>query len=273
MVETTKQERELPKKIFGKLITEIYPEYEDQTLKITQLTSRRKLAHVRTFNWKSKIILGINFSSWREMDSSRRLSLLLHELTHLKEGNHKPAFWREMADNYISIKGNRYIYSNMEFSDWRTVAERVICDANSASADLRMINQQEARLLIRDRLGVDVDIWEDLNPSSGRFPSPDTQKVRVKDVVVKNKFTDEELAEFWSEWDKDKFSDWIPPHTPLVKTVHDIEAAAIGEQYLEKSEKILAIIKRMGVEEFPMIFGRDRDAELVTRTEIENGWD
>lgn len=267
MVRTTKEERRLPKIVFEEIISQCYPEKEDWNLKITQLTSRSKAGHLKIENWKNKLTLGINFEQWRDRGSASRLSLLLHESAHIVEFNHKPTFFQEMANNYLQVEHNRTIEEALDFADWYSVAEAVVLNPNHATIDKRTLNTIEARLIVKDIIEWDVDIWR--NVKINDTPSTSAQRVNLEDVSLDRTYSEEGLSHFLDEWTYG-YKGWTAPSTPVVKSVRgEIQPAGEGYEELRSSEMIIQILMLTETDEFRMTFGRDLTPQVSTRAEID----
>lgn len=211
MVETTKQEREDVRQLFGYVLKTLKPGFGSRDgfhTQITQVTSDNKYAHIRRAS-KSKVVLGINFEHWRNYSIEERIRTLLHEVSHIEHSNHKREFWREYLNNYEEIQERQQIGESLEEVvgeniNWDKVARHIVEDVNSGNIDQRQMDVSQKRKAVAHNLGVELN--------------NDTQKLRQ--LALDEKLV---ISEDWevdrtdikpkeAEFDRvgrDKLLDWI----------------------------------------------------------------
>jgi hypothetical protein len=127
--------------------------------KLTSLQKRSTTyAHISSYGFNVHK-LGIDWSHWESASDEERLSILLHELTHVRHSNHKEEFWRDYANHTNKAYNNRSRFST-DF-DWRKMARNIVKDVNRANLDLRVSNVNDMRRNMEDWLDFNVHVDDD----------------------------------------------------------------------------------------------------------------
>lgn len=217
MVETTTEEREKVSELFGVMLNKIYPGYGSRDgveIKITQLTGKKKEAHIKSIG-EHEITLGIHFKRWREFSAEKKIALLIHEITHLEYSHHKRSFWREFIDNYQTLREKAEKETLFPPSiedlvgrevDWDEVAREIVLNVNASNIDRRQMDIGKTINRVARKLDVEVPEDRKINPEREELLSRDYDFYTENESRLET--VDPEKVEF-EEVGADRIKEWL----------------------------------------------------------------
>lgn len=148
------------KQVFERIYEVVYDDSAPR-IRLTSLQSRsRRYASIRSRGRGSRVKLGVDWSEWESNSWSWRMTILLHEFSHIDHSNHKTEFWHDFANNFNDCYRKRDAFYDHSF-DWMEIAERMVKDVHKGNLDLRVSTVGEMRGNMEDWLDVDVAVDDD----------------------------------------------------------------------------------------------------------------
>lgn len=153
MVRTTPEERQEIREIIAGVHNAVFrDQLRPQEIELTQLLSddvEMDAADTR---------FGVNFSHWRRWGPTKKLEVLLHEMTHVADpdDNHRPSFW----DRFVDIIEIAETYSDQIEDtldaeiDWEAVKKKIVDEVHEDVIDQRMDTVEGRRRRLREQLGL-----------------------------------------------------------------------------------------------------------------------
>lgn len=222
--------------------------------------SSKKYARIRG---SGVIKLWVDWNSYMSASAEDNLQVLIHELAHVEESNHKTEFWEEVFTIYDMLSKNREAAAQnapVDSYDWEEVKKLIVKDIHSGNLDLRTSTVGEMRARAEEELGIKVDDryardkWKSkfenvsVRPQmSSPMPSIDTNKA---EVVMEHEFSTEQLWKKFKEVRKrDRMtsssgsrSHWTIP-TPSVR---EEENSKVYHPCSREDEIMIQIMKEAG---------------------------
>jgi len=163
---STKEQRERRLNIWLRLFNISYPRWEINGDASATLTADDVVYRSLSSNWgkcgvrkDGRIYFGLNHSWWDDSDVSARLGLCLHELAHVKQHNHRPAFWELVVRLYQRVSDHADDVEELfgELINWRQVKEWLIGDVRTRNVDNRTEIAYDRRIKMAEGLDYPVD--------------------------------------------------------------------------------------------------------------------
>lgn len=85
------------------------------------------------------VTFDINPEWWDKNTEEAQLGLLIHELSHVKHGNHRPAFWEQVITVYHRLEDRSEAVTEVVDGelDWDSVVEWIVKDPKTKTVDNR----------------------------------------------------------------------------------------------------------------------------------------
>lgn len=245
MVRTTKKERNRVARRFQNLFEALYDielfyDYNDRredssdkvrVFDVNQVTSDKKLAH---FGDISKGIgiqghkLGIHYERWRKLMEEEKLIVLIHEATHFRHRNHKPAFWQTAVANYKKIKQNPQAIPSFDV-EWDITDNFMIADGYKyGGVDSRITTPTENASKIADKLNLDFQEDFGFFRHTDMMNLPD-ERVYIKNIIDFKRYSRKELRDMVKPMIEEPLNRVVPETTLTLKETPEGYVAVEGD--------------------------------------------
>lgn len=229
--------------------------YEDDT-KVNldpELKVSTEYARIRS-NGTRWVDLYIAWDKWENESPERQLAMLLHELSHVDQSNHKIEFWKVFTNNYFDVMESSHLFERDY--DWEQVAREIIKDAHANNVDRRQTTVGVLRGKLEERLGVTYDDnysrdkyeskFDDVEGVKAHFQSPERPLRLPDDVEYQYEFTTEELWDYFIDQRESygKRAKYWYLEAPEVQEPEDHDGLYHAKS--KKDEKLMRIWERVG---------------------------
>lgn len=165
-----------------------------------------------------RIYFGVRRSFWEDVDRPRQISLVLHELAHVKQLDHSPAFWELVAKLFWRVSEGRGVLEDVfgdgvmqSNSEWDKVKEHLVFNPTTNMVDNRSECVAERRQKMKELLEWDGEVgrWDGVSLRTLVGHNSDSTYVKVGDLVVPDgeRVSEDELFEWFSNpWGREGVS-------------------------------------------------------------------
>lgn len=207
--------------VFVECFNVVYPDWEVNYSNRDLKCSDVDYAAMKTYRGRcgprsgGRVYFGVRRSFWEDVGRPRQVALVLHELGHVKQLDHSPAFWELVAKLFWRLYDEREVLGNV-FDDgvmqsegeWEKVKEHLVFNPTTSMVDNRSECVSERRASMKELLEWDGEVgrWDGVKLRTLLPYGEKSVWVYLDDIEVpeSERVSEEELFEWFSNpWGRD----------------------------------------------------------------------